>query len=426
MKAMLALAAMILMWGCDPVSNDTPDPQPEPVVAETNNSEPKEEPKEEPTEKEPVLQIPYEAQPKFLTVNGIEVNPDNFNRRMKLIASFAKVVSEKDVERYRASALDEIIRQTLLEQAAKDIKVDEAATFEKIKNGIADWEGHLNKLGQTEEEFREEIAHSLRVKKLVSARIKITDEELLAYYEKNKKRLAEDEQVRASHILFRVDKDVSDEDRKKIKTNARKVAALARKKGADFAALAKEHSQGPTQKKGGDLGWFTRKAMLKEFSNAAFALKPGEVSAPVYTHHGYHIIKTFEKKEARVPSFEEVKKEIEETLRGKQAKTELRDLLVELKKKADVKVDQSKIVKNEKFKIEEPTHRVPSKVFSPREKRRVGRLPLLVFVRILFVRAAGGFLLWLFLFVPWAGRWWREGFASTFVQRGVTGALRNS
>lgn len=372
MKPMVALTAMVIFAiGCDPPKTED-IPTSEPVVESTNNSTEKPDETEdvEPEEASDVLQIPYEAQPKFLVVNGSDVDPEYFNRRMKLIASFAKVVSEKDVERYRSSALDEIVRQTLLEQAAKDIKVDEKETFEKIKNGIADWDEHLKKLGQTEEEFREEIAHSLRVKRLVSSRIKITEEEIKEYYEKNKKRLAQDEQVRASHILFRVKKDATDAERKEVKSKARKVAALARKKNADFAALAKEHSEGPTKKDGGDLGWFTRKTMLKEFSNAAFGLKVGQVSPPVYTHHGYHIIKTFEKKEARVPTYDEVKKKIEETIRGKRAKTELRVLLTELKKKADVKIDQSKIVKNDAFKIEEPTHRVPSKVLLPEKKEK--------------------------------------------------------
>ena len=370
MRRVAAFFLFATMFSC----NETPSPQ-KPTTETATQVEPKEVVEETPVEEpvEEVVQIPYSAEPGFLVVNGVEVDPKHFNQKMQLIASFAKVVSPKDIERYRDSAVDEIVRKTLLEQAAKEMSASDAeveAMIERVKIGVSDYDVHLQKLGQTDEEFRAEIAHSIRVKKLVASRVKLTDEEILAYYEKNKTRLAEDEQIRASHILLRVAQDATDAQKKEIKKKARKIAADARKPGADFAKLAKTHSEGPTKKKGGDLGWFNRKRMMRDFSIAAFALKPGEVSRPVRSEHGYHIIKTFEKKEASTPTFDQVKKEIDETMRGKRSKTELRKLVTELKKKAKVKKDKKKIVKNEAFKLEEPTHRVPSKVLVPEKKEK--------------------------------------------------------
>ncbi|MCB9588676.1 MAG: peptidyl-prolyl cis-trans isomerase [Polyangiaceae bacterium] len=102
------------------------------------------------------------------------------------------------------------------------------------------------------------------------------------------------ETVTASHILIgykgaqRAKSERSKDEAKKL---ADKIAKEAKAKGADFGALAKKYSEGPSGPKGGDLGPFTRGRMVKPFSDAAFALKPGDVSEPVETPFGYHIIK---------------------------------------------------------------------------------------------------------------------------------------
>jgi parvulin-like peptidyl-prolyl isomerase len=103
----------------------------------------------------------------------------------------------------------------------------------------------------------------------------------------------EPEEVSASHILLKF-KDV-DKGSTRTKAEAKKLAeeliAKAKKKGADFAALARKHSEGPTNTKGGDLGSFKRGKMVKEFDNAVFKLKVGDISGIVETEFGFHIIK---------------------------------------------------------------------------------------------------------------------------------------
>ena len=112
-----------------------------------------------------------------------------------------------------------------------------------------------------------------------------------------------EEEVRAHHILL------ADEDAAK-----RLIADL--KGGADFEALAKQHSTDPSAKEGGgDLGFFKRADMLPEFADAAWALKPGEVSqAPVKTRFGWHVIKLDERRQSPPPPFEQVRDELRQTM----------------------------------------------------------------------------------------------------------------
>lgn len=131
----------------------------------------------------------------------------------------------------------------------------------------------------------------------------ITDEALRARYRQDFEGKPGEEEVRAHHIL------VADEDAAK-----RLIADL--KGGADFEALAKQHSTDPSAKEGGgDLGFFKRADMLPEFADAAWALKPGEVSqAPVKTRFGWHVIKLDERRQSPPPPFEQVRDELRQTM----------------------------------------------------------------------------------------------------------------
>jgi peptidyl-prolyl cis-trans isomerase D len=137
----------------------------------------------------------------------------------------------------------------------------------------------------------------------------LRDGEVMAYYEENIEMFREKKKVKARHILFKLDEDASEEKEKEVKEKALAVLGKARA-GEDFAALAKAHSEGPTAKEGGDLGYFSEGDMVKPFEEAAFNLKKGEISDLVRTRFGYHIIKVEDVKEARTKSLEEVKDQI--------------------------------------------------------------------------------------------------------------------
>jgi len=147
-----------------------------------------------------------------------------------------------------------------------------------------------------------------------------TEEKMRARYEAEKVHVKGADEVRASHILVETQEEAD-----------AIVAAL--NKGGDFAALAKEKSKGPSGAKGGDLGYFTKDKMVPEFANAAFALKVGEISAPVKTGFGWHVIKLVDRRQGQGPSFAKRAPELRQAIAQEVAE----ELLGALAKDADIK-----------------------------------------------------------------------------------------
>ncbi len=153
----------------------------------------------------------------------------------------------------------------------------------------------------------------------VQAGVKVTDEQLHARYEKDKASYQTPEQRHAQHILIAVAKPADDA---KAKAQAEDLYKQI-KAGADFAKLAKQYSTDTTSAaKGGDLGWATRDVYVKEFADKLFSMKQGEVSEPVKTQFGYHIIKLDGIRPGVTRSFEEVHDELAASLRKDLAATE--------------------------------------------------------------------------------------------------------
>lgn len=160
---------------------------------------------------------------------------------------------------------------------------------------------------------------------------KITDANMKAFFDKNKARYSQDE-VRASHVLLK-----TEEEAKEVYTKA--------KAGEDFEVLAKKYSKDPSVAQNmGDLGYFTRARMVPQFSDAAFSMKAGEISQPVKTLFGYHVIKVVDKREGKPVKFDEIKDQI----RGDLQNESINDLIAGLKKSNNVKVFEDR-VKTVKF-----------------------------------------------------------------------------
>lgn len=144
---------------------------------------------------------------------------------------------------------------------------------------------------------------------VINADTAVSDEELRTIYETEEPGL----EIRARHILLRVEPDADDAEREEARAVARDVQSQAAA-GGDFAALAQEYSQDPgNAQDGGDLGFFTRGQMVAPFDEAAFALEVGEVSDVVETPFGFHIIKL---EERRMPEFEQIKDQFREQMQA--------------------------------------------------------------------------------------------------------------
>src|SRR5450830_45794 len=145
----------------------------------------------------------------------------------------------------------------------------------------------------------------------VAAQVSVSDADIKSYYDQNLKQYSTEEQRRASHILLEVKKSTSAADKAAIKAKADELVAQLRKNPGDFAKLAKANSQDPGSKdQGGDLGFLGKGAMLKPFEDTAYKLKQGEISNPVESEFGYHIIQLTGIKPGSVKPLDQVKGDI--------------------------------------------------------------------------------------------------------------------
>ena len=154
----------------------------------------------------------------------------------------------------------------------------------------------------------------------------VSPEEIKAYYDANKNDYQQESEVNARHILIAVDKDASEKDVAAAEKKIKKILAKA-KSGQDFAKLAKKYSEGPSSTKGGELGWFSRGSMVKPFEEAAFALKKGEISEPVRTRFGWHLIKVEDVHEAGQKELDQVKDDISNIIAEEKAADSITDKL---------------------------------------------------------------------------------------------------
>jgi peptidyl-prolyl cis-trans isomerase D len=145
------------------------------------------------------------------------------------------------------------------------------------------------------------------------SKVALSDEEVREYYDENLETFKISKTVEARHILLKVNQDADPETVKKTKDRALNILKLA-KQGKDFAKLAKQYSEGPTRDNGGYLGKFEKEAMVKPFADMAFSLKAGEISEPVRTRFGWHLIKVEKVNEASITSFDDAKKNMRKKL----------------------------------------------------------------------------------------------------------------
>jgi peptidyl-prolyl cis-trans isomerase D len=154
-----------------------------------------------------------------------------------------------------------------------------------------------------------------------TAQVTVSDEDIEKYYTNNIENYETPKTVEARHILIKVDENATDDVVAEKELKARQIYDMAIKDGQDFAELAKTYSEGPSKDNGGYLGSFEAGKMVKPFSDKAFAMKAGEISEPVRTQFGWHIIKVEKVNEASKRPLNEVKADIEKLLAKEKAET---------------------------------------------------------------------------------------------------------
>ncbi|MBT9137640.1 MAG: Foldase protein PrsA 2 [Syntrophomonadaceae bacterium] len=258
----------------------------------------------------------------------------------------AERIPGEKMDAVQVYALDRLIEQKLLQNEVKKRGIE--VTQEKVEQGIStikerfaseeEFQLALQAQGLTEEEFRkniaEEIAVATLVKREVSDHIRIEDEEIEASYLKNKEIFRVPPRVEISQILIRVGED------RWLAEAEKKGAELLEKlgEGADFASLAREHSDGPTAEAGGTLGLITRRELPPEIGEIVFALEVGEFSDLVVTPGGVHIFRLDARYEERQKELAEVEREIRRTLFARKMRQRYQEWLDALRNKSYVRI----------------------------------------------------------------------------------------
>ena len=250
----------------------------------------------------------------------------------------------------RVEAMDLMVEQELVSQAAvkEGIEVDAAevdqqvGALREIYDSDNQFRMKLESDGFTEDSYREHIER-MTAAKIYLDRIRmdasdVSDTELEKFYAKNEARLTLPAQLRVSHILLKWKPMGTQDDRGAIHKQMQPILERARS-GEDFAALAAEFSEdSSTRGNGGDTGFFGPGTMVPEFEQAAYALDVGEVSDPVDTVFGVHIIKLVERQEPRLLPLDEVREQLRDYLREEKMETAVSAKIDELRAAADIEV----------------------------------------------------------------------------------------
>ena len=297
---------------------------------------------------------------KAAIVNGVVIQEEEVNRgllyhQQRLLATTGQAIRPDMMMEARKMLLENLIDRELLYQQSrvkgisiKDAEVNEQ--FDRLKKQYPNEQSFKDSMAEdhlTEDTVKSRIRMNLAVQEFVEkefgGKVDVTEAEAKAFYDGHPEYFTEPETIRASGILIKVDMKSDavkkEEARKKLEDIQKRG-----KKGEDFAILAKDFSQDASAAQGGDLGTIPRGRMPKALDDAAFSLKPGEVSNVVETELGFHLIKVHEKKPEVAVPFKEVEEKIRQYLTNQKLKQRVDQYLIEVKKTAKIERIPSKAV----------------------------------------------------------------------------------
>ena len=285
------------------------------------------------------------------TVDGAAVTAEDFNT--EIARGVAKGMQPGLLQQFKDQIVDQLIDRTLIDNAiaGANIKVTDTEVDAKMEEVRAEFakasaalgqDGSLEtaaeQMGITADELRQSIEQAIAIEKILATRgFNAPDPaKVKSFYDDNKERFERPEQVRVRHILFKVDNPEDQAAWDTAQKRAQMMRAEAAKPGADFAALARENSEGPMADQGGDLGFRARGVMPEEFDAIAFTMKKGEISQPVKTNFGYHIIKLEDRHDAGIVPYDEISDQLMAQMTNEAVNEALIGLLDELRKNAKI------------------------------------------------------------------------------------------
>lgn len=291
------------------------------------------------------------------TVNGEQITRQQLDDMVQNMKQYYKsmglTIDEKTdsdiVKMINSMTLDQLITQTILLQEAKKMGIQvskadvdkeiarykETMTEEKFKQTLA-----AN--GWTEPKFRDMLEKDMIISELqkkILADVKPpTDQEVLEYYEKNRKEFVVPASYQVRHILMMTEGKEGDKAKIDLEAKTKALAVLEQlKQGSDFAELAKQQSEDPGTASQGGLYTFSPGEAVPEFEAAVKSLQPGEITRePVKTEYGYHIIKMEKLTPEKQKSFAEVRDELTARLTDRAKQEKLNNYLEEARKKAEI------------------------------------------------------------------------------------------
>ena len=295
-----------------------------------------------------------ETQPppdKAAMVNGSVITQTELDSQMTMVVdrlrASGRLPDISQLDQIRNQVLENLIARELLYQECqkRGIKISEEEVNKQLINlkaqfpNEAEFNNAITRMNLTEAGVKEKLQRDLATKKLiedeVAPKVTVSDSDIRAFYENNPETFKQPERVKASHILIKVEPQADAAQKAEAQKKIDLVQAKL-KKGEDFGALAKEYSEGPSGPKGGELGYFTRGQMVKPFEDAAFAMKPGEVSGVVETQFGYHLIKVTDKTPEGTMPYDDVKERLGEFLKQRKMQEELNVYVKKLEEKAKI------------------------------------------------------------------------------------------
>ena len=279
-----------------------------------------------------------------LIINGQEIPQAFFEQRLQEIyPEVQQRLGDKPPAIIELSARDEarerVIEEALIEQEIDRVNppADEALVQQELKKMLKKQETkrQLKQAGRNREivinNMRKQLYRRLQAYEIMEAAMHqdpASDEDVEEFYNKNLNHFKTREQIHASHILIR---DKSDIGREKLDA-----VIEALDSGRDFEELAREFSEDTSSEQGGDLGWLPRGQTVAKFEKVAFSLELDEISDPLETQFGWHIVRLHERQDARTQSLEEVSEQIAMMLLRERRNESYRLFLQDLKEKATI------------------------------------------------------------------------------------------